>query len=96
MRQGGQGSNALVFLSITQSTMKLATQLAIDELRSLHHEDPIARVMRQKKVLAEWLENEYLPIERSNMINAMKAVYNKSLEDKRFDIYEFMAEYLEE
>lgn len=75
--------------------MKPATQLAIDELRSIHPKNPVARVLRQKKSIADWLEDEYLDIEKDNIAIAMKAVYIKSLEDKRFDINQFINDYLE-
>jgi len=74
--------------------MKTATQQAADRIRNSLRTESIVRVIRQKKIISEWLEKEIVPMEKDNIAKAMKAVYIKSLLETRFDIDEFIKEYL--
>jgi hypothetical protein len=76
--------------------MKLAIKIAINDLMLPPKSIPLLRVLRQRKIIAEWLEKNYAQTEKDNLIAAMKAVYTKSLQDGRFDIHQFIEEYIKE
>ena len=57
---------------------------------------PSLKIIRRKKFLAEWLDENYSAMEKEKLTDLMITVYENAVHDKNFDIKKFIKDYFKE